>query len=155
HHLPEELTGETLSAAVKALAGGVSWGQARQMIAGRRVQVNGNLALDEQRRVKTGDVIKIWKKALPKPIGADAIQLSYIDEHLLVVEKPAGVTTMRHFEERNLADRRKQLQPTLDELLPEVISRETGRNFRGGKGAIRPVHRLDRDTSGLMVFART
>jgi 23S rRNA pseudouridine1911/1915/1917 synthase len=51
----------------------------------------------------------------------------------------------------------------LDEMLPAVIARQEGRKNVKGKGSgkknklppVRAVHRLDRDTSGLMVFART
>ncbi len=137
------------------------------MITGRRVQVNGNLCLDDQRVLAAGEVIHLFAEALPKPIDADQIQLAYLDEHLVVVEKPAGITTMRHFEERKLSAHRRELQPTLDELLPDAIARvEGGATRRRGQGAkgrpgqqggksIRAVHRLDRDTSGLMVFART
>jgi 23S rRNA pseudouridine1911/1915/1917 synthase len=92
------------------------------------------------------------------------------------VQKPAGVTTLRHREETDLPQRRKQLQPTLDELLVESLarhfgieakphspgrgSRRTARTVTTGRGfdrrlQIHAVHRLDRDTSGLMVFART
>src|SRR6185312_5888533 len=90
-----------------------------------------------------------------------------------VVEKPAGMTSVRHAEERFWPAKRKQQQPTLEDLLPRVIAKrskpkETGRRGerwpqRGAAAGkpgrrtqpVRPVHRLDRDTSGLMVFART
>jgi 23S rRNA pseudouridine1911/1915/1917 synthase len=69
------------------------------------------------------------------------------------------MTTMRHAEERFWPARRKQLQPTLDETLPRVIERhETkgkGPKKKGRPPRVRAVHRLDRETSGLMVFART
>ena len=80
------------------------------------------------------------------------------------------MTTLRHSEEHDWPSRRKQVQPTLDEVLPRVIQKK----LRGGKSkqhgsrrptgakpekeripGVRAVHRLDRDTSGLMVFART
>src|SRR5262249_40567492 len=52
--------------------------------------------------------------------------------------------------------RRKQIQPTLDELLPRVITQIEGRRSkRGVQRPVRTVHRIDRDTSGLVVFART
>ena len=155
YHLPPEFNGDPLGEALKALLGDQSWGQVRQLIRGRQVQVNGNLCLDEQRPVKVGDVIKVWETPLAKPIQADQIRLAYLDEHVVVVEKPAGLTTMRHREERKLSAQRKLLQPTLDELLPAAVARELGQSSRGSKPTIRAVHRLDRDTSGLMVFART
>jgi 23S rRNA pseudouridine1911/1915/1917 synthase len=83
------------------------------------------------------------------------VRIIYLDANVVVVEKPAGITSTRHKEEKHWSARRKQLQPTLDEMLPALIA---GREGRRGKGKLRPlraVHRLDRDTSGLMVFART
>ena len=53
------------------------------------------------------------------------MRIVHLDEHLVVVQKPAGVTTLRHREETDLPQRRKQLQPTLDELLPRRAGRTT------------------------------
>jgi 23S rRNA pseudouridine1911/1915/1917 synthase len=69
------------------------------------------------------------------------------------------MTTMRHPEERDWPAKRKQLQPTLDELLPRLIAKASQSPKRkrgtGPLPRIRPVHRLDRETSGLMIFARS
>jgi 23S rRNA pseudouridine1911/1915/1917 synthase len=123
-------------------------------------------------------VVKVLERSLAAPASAADIKLVHLDEHLLVVQKPAGVTTLRHRAETDLPMRRKQLQPTLDELLPRVLaqhlgvrmppdtnptrqrgSRQPGPNRRrtsiDPRLRVRAVHRLDRDTSGLMVFART
>jgi 23S rRNA pseudouridine1911/1915/1917 synthase len=72
----------------------------------------------------------------------------YADEQVVVVDKPAGLTTMRHKEEAAEFGARAQryLPPTLADLLPGLLP-------PGGR--VRAVHRLDRDTSGLVVFART
>jgi len=79
--------------------------------------------------------------------------LRYTDAHLVVVEKPAGLTTMRHPEEAAEFGARAQryLPPTLADLLPEILAR--GRP--GKRTPVYAVHRLDKDTSGLVVFART
>ncbi len=146
----------------------LSWAQARKLVAGRRVLINGNLCLENQRRVQSGDVIKVVLHSLPPlPTAAD-VELVFLDEHLVVVDKPPGITSVRHPHERRERGRRQQFQKTLDELVPEVISRlerpaqgppSTRRRY-GTKSfpsrpRVYPVHRLDRDTSGLMVFART
>jgi 23S rRNA pseudouridine1911/1915/1917 synthase len=181
-HLTAEHDGLSLGQALKRLLPEQSWSQVRKLIGRRQVQVNGNLCLDQARPVKSGDVLKLWDHPLAKPADATDVKIVYLDEHLVVVNKPAGVTTLRHREETDLPQRRKQLQPTLDELLVQVLAerlgidrrtrdgrdREGGRGPMGGRGsrraartavdrrlAIFPVHRLDRDTSGLMVFART
>jgi 23S rRNA pseudouridine1911/1915/1917 synthase len=72
---------------------------------------------------------------------------------VVVVEKPAGLTTMRHAEEAaEFGDRaRRFLPPTLADLLPELLAK--GRP--GRHPPVRAVHRLDKDTTGLVVFART
>ncbi len=185
YHLGPQHEGLTLAAALKDLVPETSWGRAKQWIANRQVQVNGNLCLDDARRVNPKDVVKLWKQPLAKPVDTQDLRIAFLDEHLLVVEKPAGVTSVRHFAERKLSTRRRQLQPTLEELLPPVLAKlqrlrwpplpPIGMN-RGKKHQRLPgknslpiqnakklppelqviaVHRLDRDTSGLMIFART
>jgi 23S rRNA pseudouridine1911/1915/1917 synthase len=71
------------------------------------------------------------------------------------------VTTTRHSEERSWPARRRQVQPTLDEMVPDAIARHLLAQL-GGHGRkprrvppVRAVHRIDRETSGLVVFART
>jgi 23S rRNA pseudouridine1911/1915/1917 synthase len=156
HHVTPEQAQQTLAAVVRTLFPGSSWSQARKLVAGRRVSVNGNLCLDPARRLKTGDVVKVLSHPAPRPPTHEDIVIRYLDGHVVVIEKPAGVTTVRHPEEAHWPARRKQLQPTLDELLPKVIARyENKRLAKGTLPRIRPVHRLDRDTSGLMVFARS
>lgn len=157
YHVSPQQAQQTLVTLLRVWLRGESWSQVRKRIKARQVMVNGNLCLDEGRRLKAGDVVKVTTQSLPEPPRAEHVRIRYLDADLVVVEKPAGVTTMRHAEERFWPARRKQLQPTLDELLPKAIERsEAGRKV-GKRGAtkIRPVHRLDRDTSGLMVFART
>jgi 23S rRNA pseudouridine1911/1915/1917 synthase len=176
-HLTAEHDGLSLGQALKRLLADQPWSHVRRLIERRQVQVNGNLCLDEARRVKAGDVLKLWDHPLAKPAEASDVKIIHLDEHLVVVNKPAGVTTLRHREEGDLPHRRKQLQPTLDELVAELLrGRELGGRELGGRGSrravgrqtahrhggrslqrarVRPVHRLDRDTSGLMVFALT
>jgi 23S rRNA pseudouridine1911/1915/1917 synthase len=62
------------------------------------------------------------------------------------------MTTMRHaYEEREFGARaRRFLPPTLADRLPSLLS-----NRKKGPSKVIAVHRLDRDTSGLVVFART
>src|SRR4051812_30232387 len=160
YHIRSELAGSTLSGPLKKLLPGEPWGSVKSLITRRHVQVNGNLCLDEGRRLKEQDVVKVWEQPLAKPVDASDVRILHVDEHLVVVEKPAGMTTLRHAEERNWPSRRKQLQPTLDEALPLVLARKLriGADKRRPAAKlprVRAVHRLDRETSGLMVFART
>ena len=110
--------------------------------------------MDPARRLATGDVIHILPHAQTAPPKTTDVQIRYIDPHVVVVEKPSGMTTVRHPEEKNWPQRRRQLQPTLEECLNRIIAKRE-RSGRRGAPRVRPVHRLDRDTSGLMVFART
>jgi 23S rRNA pseudouridine1911/1915/1917 synthase len=147
---------QTLAAALRGWLRGQSWSQVRQLVAARRVSINGNVCLDPARRLKADDVVKIAQQSAAPPPSQEDVKIRHLDAHVVVVEKPAGVTTVRHPEEEDWPARRKQLQPTLDELLPRVIARRESKGSRKGSlPAIRPVHRLDRETSGLMVFART
>jgi 23S rRNA pseudouridine1911/1915/1917 synthase len=163
-HVNDRTARQTLSSALRHWMPGKSWGEVRGLVTGRRVQVNGNLCVDPARRLTEGDVIHLHQQPLPKPPRAELLKIRFVDEHLVVVEKPAGVTTVRHPEERRWPAARKQLQPTLEEMLPRTLEkiegtgrerakRRTGRRVPSRR--IRPVHRLDRETSGLMVFART
>jgi 23S rRNA pseudouridine1911/1915/1917 synthase len=79
-------------------------------------------------------------------VPADAVV--YSDDAVVVVNKPAGLTTMRHKEEAAEFGRGRRFLPkTLADLLPAALGAP-------GRPVI-AVHRIDRDTSGLVVFART
>jgi 23S rRNA pseudouridine1911/1915/1917 synthase len=153
------MSGQTVSAALHQLLKDQSWKQVKQLLNARRIQVNGNLCVDEGRRLKKGDVLRVFEHPLAAPPSAKDIVVYYRDEHLVVVEKPAGINTQRHAEERNWATHRKEKMPTLEEWLGRLLGsdRPASRGPRRRKGGVRvrAVHRLDRDTSGLMVFALT
>jgi 23S rRNA pseudouridine1911/1915/1917 synthase len=91
-------------------------------------------------------------KPQSRPKRAPQIVLRHVDDYVIVVEKPAGLTTVRHADEiQALGKRKKFLPPTLVDLLPAELSRAGHRL----KGRIRAVHRIDKETSGLVVLART
>ncbi len=155
-HASPQLAGRTVSAALRAWLPERTWSQVRQLLRSRRVTVNGNVCVDEGRRLAESDVVKLLEQSAPRPPDVQDVRLQYLDQHVVVVEKPAGVTSTRHAEERSWPSLRRQLQPTLDELLRKVIAKAEGRSRqRGVPRPVRAVHRLDRETSGLMVFART
>jgi 23S rRNA pseudouridine1911/1915/1917 synthase len=87
------------------------------------------------------------KSKSPSPLTPES--LVYIDDAVVVVNKPAGLTTMRHAEEAAEFGERSQrfLTHTLASLLPAALGTPNRK--------VIAVHRLDRDTSGLVVFART
>jgi 23S rRNA pseudouridine1911/1915/1917 synthase len=146
--LPVEptLAGQTLAAVLRARLPGVSWSQARALIAARRVKVRDELCLDDARRLNAGETVELLAAPLPRPRDLSSLVLPHVDEQIVVVEKPAGLCTVRHPSERWWAERRKALSPTLDDLVHKQL---------GGGPRLRIVHRLDKETSGLLVFART
>ncbi|CAN5371232.1 hypothetical protein BH10PLA2_BH10PLA2_27370 [soil metagenome] len=80
-------------------------------------------------------------------------RICFADESIVVVDKPPDLTTMRHAEEAAEFGKRGRrfLPTTLADLLPAELTKKE----RRPSGRVRPVHRLDKDTSGLVVFART
>jgi 23S rRNA pseudouridine1911/1915/1917 synthase len=138
---------------------------ALEMVRRGLVRVGGKPCIDPQQRVQRGQRIEIRppkKDARPaQPPGAKAKParprsqhagpepvVRYADEHVVVVEKPAGMTTMRHADE---ADEfgpggKRFLPATLADLLPDLLA---------DRSPVRAVHRIDNETSGLVVFART
>lgn len=154
--LPKQVD-QTIAAALRQWMPGQSWGEAKKLLQSRRVLVNGNLCVDAGRRLKLTDVVKVLPHPTAPPPKQEDVRIRFLDSQVVVVEKPAGMTSTRHSEERFWPARRKQLQPTLDELLPVIIAKKHAgkRPTKGVPPPVRAVHRLDRETSGLMVFART
>jgi 23S rRNA pseudouridine1911/1915/1917 synthase len=150
-----ELAGATLAALLRARLPGRSWNEIRRLVETRRVRINGELWLDPARRLKEGDSVEILVRSLPAPRQRETIELRYLDEHVVVVQKPSGVSTVRHPAERHWNARRKALSPTLEDLVPGLIARREGRSRKGVLPRLRVVQRLDKETSGLVVFART
>jgi 23S rRNA pseudouridine1911/1915/1917 synthase len=135
----------------------LSWSDARRLVRERRVCLDGQPCTDPTRRVRQGQRLELRepgpkadRQGTPEP-GQPVVR--HVDDQLVVVEKPAGLTTMRHAEEEaEFGPRgRRYLPPTLADLLPALL----GRGRRGRQPRVRAVHRLDKDTSGLVVFART
>lgn len=153
--LPAEQAGSTLTAIFRERLPGQSWNQVRRLIETRRARVNGELCLDPARRLQEGDTIELLARPAAKPRPDEDIVLRHLDAHVVVVEKPSGISTVRHPAERDWNARRKALSPTLDDLVTKLIARRQGRVRKGPPPRLRIVQRLDKETSGLVVFART
>jgi 23S rRNA pseudouridine1911/1915/1917 synthase len=154
-HVATEQANRTLAAALRAWLPGSSWAHVRKLIHGRRVMVSGNICTEESRRLKPKDVVKILDQAAQKPPQETDVEVVHLDEHVCVVVKPAGINTTRHEDERH--QRRPQFQSSLAELLPRVLRKMIVGEMRHQSTFARvfPVHRLDRETGGLVVFARS
>lgn len=133
----------TVAAVVREQTG-FAWSKARKLCADGRVTVDGQRCLDPATRVAADSVVVVDQHA-PKiekgPLAKDAIV--YFDRDVVVVDKPAGMLSVADEEgnKETLVDHTRTLLRRVD---------------KGGVDApLGVVHRLDRDTSGLMMFART
>ena len=146
----DESTPPVLVAALKTWLPELSWSKVRKLLRSRRVEVAGTLCLDESRRLRVGEVVAIYDESLPPTPKAEAVQVLHVDRDLVVVNKPPRMLTVRHRKERGWQASKKSRQPTLEEVLPDLVY--------GPQREHRPpllcVHRIDRDTSGLLVWAR-
>lgn len=132
----------------------LTWSAARKHLAARQIAVNSILCVDEGRRVVEGDVIEVRTQALPAPPRDEDIQILHLDGQIVVVNKPAGMLSLRHPGDANWRQQRRDLQPSLEECLSRLIKRRESR--RGNwSPELHAVHRIDRETSGVLVFART
>jgi 23S rRNA pseudouridine1911/1915/1917 synthase len=125
----------------------VSRSAAQSLIAGGHVRVNDRAAKSGQ-RVRAADevVVTIPPAAAPAPLGggpAVPLTVVYEDEALAVIDKPAGMVVhpAPGHPAGTLADGLRQRGSTWSQL--------------GGDARPGIVHRLDRDTSGLLVVAKT
>lgn len=149
-------------------------GQAKVLLKGGKVQINRWVCRNLNQRVRAGDRIQVDTERLKKtetrkgrptetPSRKNAarperarpsrspIRVVYWDDDIIVVDKPAGLTTVRHRTEvEEMGAKAKRFLPSsLVDLLPRVLPAEARR------GRVRAVHRLDRETTGLLVLART
>ena len=144
--------GQTLATALRAWLPGESWGQVRKRIETRRVKVRGSLCLDEGRKLTEGEVVEVYPHSLPPPPGIPQVSVRYADLDLAVVEKPAGMITLRHAAEQHWPLHRRLQQPSLEEAVTQILAEKEGDE---PLGKLRSVHRIDKEASGLLVFARS
>ena len=164
HHVTPADRGQTLAAFLRSRLGGASWSRVQKLVRSRHVLVHGNVCIDAARRLKEGEVVKVLEVAAAAPPKVDDVKVVHVDDDVVVVDKPTGVTTTRHHEELSWPAHRKQMQPTLEELVPDAIGRHLAARYGSVEGRAAPkrrrippvsaVHRIDRETSGLVVFAR-
>jgi len=164
HHVTAADGRQTLAAFLRTRLPGASWSRVQQLVRSRHVLVHGNVCTDVARRLEVGEVVKVLDVAAAALPKADDVTIVHLDDDVVVVDKPTGLTTTRHHEERSWPAHRRQVQPTLEELVPDAIGRFLHWRFGGVAGRpepkrrrispVRAVHRIDRETSGLVVFAR-
>jgi 23S rRNA pseudouridine1911/1915/1917 synthase len=153
--ISDQQIGQTLAAVVRARLPGQSWTQVRNLIARRMVTIGGDLCLDPARRLKEGELVELLDRPGSRLPDTETVVLRYRDADLVVVEKPSGIPTVRHPAEREWTMQRRSLAPTLEDLVQRRLVQEEGRARRGPMPHLRIVQRLDKETSGLVVFARS
>ena len=118
----------------------------KNLIETGRVSIGGATITEPGYRVKPGHVVTL---VVPPPVDetpiaqAIPLQVAYEDEHLIVVDKPVGLVV-------------HPAPGNPDRTLVNALLAHCGASLSGIGGVRRPgiVHRLDKDTSGLMVAAK-
>lgn len=145
--VPSALAGERLDRAVALLAG-VSRSVAATLVAEGFVRVDGNPVADGKARLALGQSVRIDLAGvpgavLPEPEPDVAVPVVHVDEHIVVVDKPAGLVV-----HPATGHEHGTLVNGLLARFPEIAG--VGEPSRPGI-----VHRLDAGTSGLLVVARS
>lgn len=141
-----DVAGNRLDKALVLLNSDISRSAVQQLISQGNVFLNGKTA-DKKSIVKDGDVLEL---CFPEPKALEVVpqniplDIVYEDEHLLVVNKPKGMVV-------------HPAAGNYDGTLVNALLYHCGNSLSGINGVIRPgiVHRIDKDTSGLLMVAKT
>ncbi|MCX7796216.1 MAG: RluA family pseudouridine synthase [bacterium] len=116
----------------------------KDIIESGKVSVDGKIITKPSFKVKTDSVIKVEEidihKDMLQPYDI-SVNIVYEDESIIVVDKPAGLV----------------VHPAPSVKTPTLVNALIGKTNLALVNSVRPgvVHRLDKDTSGLMVLAKT
>jgi len=142
-HVPDAAAGERLDVFLAGLPEIGSRAVAERLLGAAGVLVDGRARLKSY-RLEGGEELEFEPPAAPTstlvPQAMD-LEIPYEDEHLLVVDKPAGLV----------------VHPAPGHSSGTLVHGLLAHDVEGGDEPERPgiVHRLDRDTSGLLVVARS
>jgi len=139
--------GHRLDRVLAGTLGDLSRARIQQLLSEGRVTRDGATIKDANHRVKGGDIFQIFvpPAAEARPRGQDIpLDVVYEDKDLIVIEKPAGLVV-------------HPAAGNPDGTLVNALIAHCGDSLMGIGGEARPgiVHRLDKDTSGLLVAAKT
>ena len=150
HEVPPEDAGRRLDAWLVSRLENVSRARVQLLLSSSKVLVNGSAAKPSL-KLRGGETIEIIGEAAPPPLRAVpeviALDIIYEDDDLSVINKPAGM--MVHAGSGATEDARNR-----GTLVNALLGHYEQLSTTGG--ALRPgiVHRLDKQTSGLIVVAR-
>ena len=139
--------GWRLDRALAAVAPTLSRERLKSLIRSGAVEAEGKALRDPAIKVRGDESFRV---AVPEPKPAHnepqdiPLEIVFEDEHLLVVDKPAGLVV-------------HPAAGNLDGTLVNALLHHCGGSLSGIGGVARPgiVHRIDKDTSGLLVVAKT
>ncbi len=145
--LQPDMSGWRLDRALAAVVTTLSRERLKALISAGAVTSAGAPVRDPAKKVQGHEQFLV---AVPEPTPADAVaqdiplDILFEDEHLLVVDKPAGLVV-------------HPAAGNLDGTLVNALLHHCAGRLSGIGGVARPgiVHRIDKDTSGLLVVAKT
>ncbi len=117
---------------------GISRNRAKALITNRVVLVNNAITTHPLTELKAGQMVQIDRSKRKMSFHSNELDIVYEDPYLLIIDKHPGLLSMSN------NSRQQTVQTVLNRYL------EKG----GGRNTSHLVHRLDRDTSGLMVYAK-
>ncbi len=141
-----EQDGLRLDKVLAALCEDLSRARIQSLIQDGHVLVNGMEALGASAKVRVGSILEM---TVPQAVAAEPeaenipLDIVFEDEHLLVMNKPAGLVVHPGAGNR-------------EGTLVNALLHHCGESLSGIGGVMRPgiVHRLDKDTTGLLVVAK-
>lgn len=143
--IEEEIQGTRLDMVLSLVIEEASRSHLQKLIEAGDVTVNDAVNDSKKYKVKVGDVIKVW---IPDPVHLDVepedipIEIVYEDEDVLVVNKPKGMV----------------VHPAAGNYTGTLVNAILFhcKSLSSINGVIRPgiVHRIDKDTSGLLMVAK-
>jgi 23S rRNA pseudouridine1911/1915/1917 synthase len=145
--VPAAASGERLDKALAAAVPTMSRERLKNLVQAGRLSGSAGVIWDPATKLKGGEVFTLAVPA-PRPAGnaAQDIPLTIVfeDDHLLVVDKPAGLVV-------------HPAAGNFDGTLVNALLHHCAGRLSGIGGVARPgiVHRIDKDTSGLLVVAKT
>ena len=124
-----------------AKLGGMTRTSVKQLLSQRRVTVNAGIQTRHDTPVKPGDMVQINQGRGNVELRHPKLRVIYEDNALIVVEKKNGLLTVPY--------NPKSSEMTAYSILKDYVRKQSNRN------TVHVVHRLDRETSGVLVFAKS
>ena len=134
-------TPDQLITFLQSKMGGMTRNSVKLMLGHRQVSVNGAIETRFDYQLRQGDEVLVTTGVVAKEMTHPKLRVVYEDDYLLVAEKKPGLLTVATYPGSH--------EVTCFSLLKKYVRQK---NPRAG---IYVVHRLDRETSGLLLFAKT